>query len=543
MLSRSRLFAVVNLIGVSALASCQALTPASPTPLATTTTGPIATPAPTECSPGPACDPGPVDSFNITIQGLDVRVGSGSPTSVVAVLSGTLPDAGCTTIASVTQERESTTFRLTVIAQTDPLKRCAYVLTPFTQEVVLDVEGLPAGTYTVKADDVSATFDLSTSDADVFELQLQNALGARDPAALQALMGPSFLMGFWRSEGSTVPAGEAAAQILATQLNPAAAPVLGPLPDTFGFDPASMIGNSDDQLARASFSSGWGADGRGEALLVIARRPDGSLYFQSLLFANDGFSDGSSSTACTAPVDVSAVNERVAYNDISFDLHPSLAYAVSVVECPAVPPSADQHPGDAHPPYTAFIFPTLGRDNIEVTPELRVYALSGDLSSFVYPLNSLADLRRVLDERQSPIAWLDHAPLTTRRAYIDFENGEGVRALVQYMQDFYFFSNNGLLYEFNGLTEDGRYFVRLQYTVSAPFLIEFGDRSDPSSNLNPNAIPVPAWPADDFDAQMGIIKAYNAEALTRFEQMQASDLDPSLIVLDDLVQSLRVGQP
>ena len=542
MSSRSRLFTVINLLGVSVLAACQALTPASPTP-APTATSPIDTPAPTDCTPGPACDPGPVDSFDITIEGVDVRTNAGTPPVVTAVLSGTLPDASCTTIESVKQERESTTFRLTVIAQTDPLRRCAFVLTPFTQEVVLDVEGLPAGTYTVMADDVMTTFELATSDADVFELQLQNALGSRDPAALQALMAPNFLMGYWRSEGSMVPSGEAAAQILAHQLNPAAAPMLGPLPDTFGFDPASLIYNSDDQFAHAAFSSGWGADGRGEALLVVARRPDGSLYFHSLLFARDGFSDGSSSTACTVPVDVPAINERVEYNDIAFDLHPSLAYAVSVVECPAVLPAPDQYPGDAHPPYTAFIFPTLNRDNLEVTPELRVYALSGDLSSFVYPLNSLADLRRVLDERQNPIAWLDRAPLTTRRAYVDFENGEGVRALVQYMQDFYFFSNNGLLYEFSGLTENGRHFVRLQYAVSAPFLMEFGDSTDPRSNLNPNAIPVPAWPTDDFDAQMGIVKAYNAEALARFEQMQASDLNPGLIVLDDLVQSLRVGQP
>lgn len=542
MYSRSRLFTVINLIGVSVLASCQALTPASPTP-APTATSPIDTSAPTDCLPGPACDPGPVDSFDITIEGLEVRVDAGSPPVVTAVLSGTLPDASCTTIESVKQEREGTTFRLTVVTQTDPLKRCAYALTPFTHEVVLDVDGLPAGTYTVMADEVTTTFELATSDADVFELQLQNALSSRDPAALQALMGPNFLMGYWRSEGSMVPAGEAAAQILATQLNPAATPVLGPLPDAVGFDPASMVQNSDDRFAHAAFSSGWGVDGRGEALLVVARRPDGSLYFHSLLFARDGFSDGSSSTTCTAPVDVPAVNERVEYNEIAFDLHPSLAYAVSVVECPVVPPSPDQYPGDAHPPYTAFIFPTLNRDNLEVTPELRIYALSGDLSSFVYPLNSLADLRRVLDERQNPIAWLDHAPLTTRRAYVDFENGEGVRALVQYMQDFYFFSNNGLLYEFNGLTEDGRYFVRLQYAVSAPFLMEFGDRSDPSSNLNPDAIPVPTWPTDDFETQIGIVKAYNAEALARFEQMQASDLNPDLIVLDDLVQSLRVGEP
>ena len=43
--------------------------------------------------------------------------------------------------------KEGNTFRLTLVTTTDPLARCAQVLTPFVQVVSLDVLDLPAGTY------------------------------------------------------------------------------------------------------------------------------------------------------------------------------------------------------------------------------------------------------------------------------------------------------------------------------------------------------------------------------------------------------------
>jgi hypothetical protein len=37
------------------------------------------------------------------------------------------------------------------------------------------------------------------------------------------------------------------------------------------------------------FTSGWGAEGRDEAILFVARRPNGELYWHGFLFAKDGF--------------------------------------------------------------------------------------------------------------------------------------------------------------------------------------------------------------------------------------------------------------
>lgn len=58
--------------------------------------------------------------------------------------------------------------------------------------------------------------------------------------------------------------------------------------DIPGFDPQRMIG-PDMELAKAIFATGWGLDAKGEALLLIARRPDGSLYWHSVLVTPQGF--------------------------------------------------------------------------------------------------------------------------------------------------------------------------------------------------------------------------------------------------------------
>jgi hypothetical protein len=196
---------------------------------------------------------------------------------------------------------------------------------------------------------------------------------------------------------------------------------------------------------------------------------------------------------------------------------------------------------ETHPAYIAFTFPTYEYKAMQYPPELRVYEVSGDMSGYTYPLNALGDLGPVLDQKPQPAGWYNAAPLHARQEYLDFANGSGVRGLVQYMQDRYFYTNNGLTYEFNGLTEDGRHFVLLRYPLSVPFLMEL-ESPDPRTNSNPQAIAIPDWPSD-FEQQGRIIEAYNAEALSLLEGMQDDGVLPNIAFLDALVRSLRVGEP
>jgi hypothetical protein len=186
--------------------------------------------------------------------------------------------------------------------------------------------------------------------------------------------------------------------------------------------------------------------------------------------------------------------------------------------------------------------PTFNRENIEFQPELRVYEVSGDMSAYTYPLNSLDELQTVINQHPEPIVWFNASPLHTRQAYLSFDNGAGVRGLVQYMQDFFFYTNNGLLYEYNGLTQDGRYFVHFRHPLSVPFLMELDGISLPPNNLNSQAIPISEWPSD-YEQQRKVIETYNTEALSRFEGMSDSDALPDIALLDALVESLRVSKP
>jgi hypothetical protein len=170
-----------------------------------------------------------------------------------------------------------------------------------------------------------------------------------------------------------------------------------------------------------------------------------------------------------------------------------------------------------------------------------VYEVMNDMENYLFPLNVLGDLQSVIDRQPQPVTWFDVAPLHARQTYLKFSSGTGVGSLVQYMQDRFFYTNNGLTYEFNGLTQDGRYFVSVRYPLGVPFRMELSG-PDPRTNLNLQAISISDWP-DDYELQRSIIDAYNTEALRRLEKMPDGDSLPNIALLDALVQSIQVNKP
>jgi hypothetical protein len=94
------------------------------------------------------------------VESIDLLMLESFPVQVTAVVRGQLPDA-CSQIDNVEQTREGNTFQLVFSIERRPDARCALVLTPFEHSLSLDVAGLKAGTYTVTAGGVSATFTLA----------------------------------------------------------------------------------------------------------------------------------------------------------------------------------------------------------------------------------------------------------------------------------------------------------------------------------------------------------------------------------------------
>jgi uncharacterized protein YgiM (DUF1202 family) len=294
-------------------------------------------PLATQPTPTPVVtEPAPVFSLAV-VQSVEVQVRENSPIQVNVIVRGQLPDSGCTTIASIDQVRDGNTFRLTLTTTTDPLALCAAALTPFEQVVALDVNGLPPARYIVNANGIESTFDLVTRDPSMFKQQLVEALNAHDYELLRLMMDKSLMIAFWRSEGTAYEVEPAIEQLRVNYLSNTAAITADPAKNLIellgGTDPISILGPDGQQIqASALYVSGWGLDGKDEAILFVATQPDGSLYWHGVLVAKGGFAEQIPVTGPSQPVDTNAYAANVQYimaqQDVSIYSGPASSFEV-----------------------------------------------------------------------------------------------------------------------------------------------------------------------------------------------------------------------
>ena len=127
-------------------------------------------------------------------------------------------------------------------------------------------------------------------DFNVFGQNLVNALNTRTFETIRSMMDQSFAFAFWQSQGYLATANEAVQQLPGhlgtTQLTPNASQDLNALMG--GLNPYEIVGLSESN-SKGLFVSGWGVDGKGEAVLYFTRRLDGSAYWHSVLVAPTKF--------------------------------------------------------------------------------------------------------------------------------------------------------------------------------------------------------------------------------------------------------------
>jgi inhibitor of cysteine peptidase len=96
---------------------------------------------------------------NVTIDEIELLVMESFPVQVAALVRGNLPN-GCAVLDDVSAVRTDEGFAIEVVTHKEG-DFCTAALVPFEERVALDVLGLPAGTYTVRAGEVSSEFTLS----------------------------------------------------------------------------------------------------------------------------------------------------------------------------------------------------------------------------------------------------------------------------------------------------------------------------------------------------------------------------------------------
>jgi len=117
---------------------------------------------------------------------------------------------------------------------------------------------------------------------------------------------------------------------------------------------------------------------------------------------------------------------------------------------------------------------------------------------------------------------------------IKFANGSGVRFLTEYAQYVATANNKYLFYNFQGLTDDGKYYILAILPVSHP-LLAYDEKHE--TVIPEGGIPFPGF--DNTDASA--FDAYYDSVVALLDQQAANSFTPTLTDLDRLIESIVIA--
>jgi hypothetical protein len=124
------------------------------------------------------------------------------------------------------------------------------------------------------------------------------------------------------------------------------------------------------------------------------------------------------------------------------------------------------------------------------------------------------------------------ALITAKIQTVPFQNGRGIRTILQIGQYAEQINNEDLFYHFQGLSDDGKYHIVVNLPITARILPATHDVS----------LPVPEGGVP-FDNSLGFNSPYYVSVTEKLNALSPEDYNPSLNTLDRLVQSLLVTHP
>jgi hypothetical protein len=213
--------------------------------------------------------------------------------------------------------------------------------------------------------------------------------------------------------------------------------------------------------------------------------------------------------------------------------------------------------GSQIPPAEGADVPAWGVTPGHIQLDLEGYLLQGKFHKpqiFVYPAEGYADLSAGAAEsiqRLKTIQSNPGAPISSEQLPfvpffnatqvfasniqpVSFQNGEGVRFLTEYAQYSAPANNHELIYEFQGLTSDGAYYVIAILPVTNPFMAE---TSDPGAPIPQNG-GVPYPDINDPNANWPLYYKSVTDVLGATPE---NEFTPALNQLDLLVQSIQAA--
>lgn len=231
--------------------------------------------------------------------------------------------------------------------------------------------------------------------------------------------------------------------------------------------------------------------------------------------------------ATSEPEQLTPDGEVVTVGGITFLIPNGLASGATStitteVELPYINPSY----GDM-PSHIKFTLDNYAAQGSTFTPEIMVFRSS----EYAQYGEGNAEYLSALQSLQ----YTDGQPLpedfdTTFMAQIhalNFKNGHGVRYLTQIFQNFNPVNNKDLYYYYQGISDDGQYFVQVVLPINTAFL---------AADDNPNT----PLPADGIPFNMDNFEGYLNDVALRLNSTDTFSFTPYLDHMDAMIESLLV---
>ncbi len=245
---------------------------------------------------------------------------------------------------------------------------------------------------------------------------------------------------------------------------------------------------------------------------------------------------------------------EIEYEGVSFNCDPSLSAEVRAEVLPAAPlQSKDDKPDYVAPERVAFTF--VGPQDVRRAetffgpPQINVARLEGFAEahalepSYAATLNKRAgEIKSLLSRRpksfKGEIPFLPYVEgaqdFQTHVRHLNFKNGKGIAFVTHYAVEPTLVTNRALTYIFEGITDDGLYYVSATFPVAAPVLpADFSEAEAVKRGLDP------AFRLSDPAAKKKYTR-YVKQTARELETLSPDEYRPDLVRLDKLLSSLNV---
>ncbi|HXG83784.1 MAG TPA: hypothetical protein VNI84_07135 [Pyrinomonadaceae bacterium] len=169
----------------------------------------------------------------------------------------------------------------------------------------------------------------------------------------------------------------------------------------------------------------------------------------------------------------------------------------------------------------------------------RMYAVSNEVTKAFD--EELKGLKKTIKDKNFRIKnqipfipfWDGSQTFLSKVKNFSFQNGKGIFFLTQFDIEVSLINNGSLIYCFEGITSDEKYYILAVFPVKVPFLP--GKYTEESEGYK-----VPEKGFIETDAELKLYKKYVARIAKRLENLPPEKYEPNLNYFEEVISSLKI---